>query len=92
MPHFPKRPALRIPQTLACTTLGCAIAATLACSGHVEDRTTDAGPGDASADVVAHDAPLECDGPTITCGTGPCPAQGATYCGLQCPPGCEPFV
>jgi hypothetical protein len=92
VPIAPKKPRLRLPRTLAYTSLHCAIAATLACSARTDERTADAGPGDASQDVVAHDSPSDCDGPATFCGNASCPIQGAWYCGTQCPPGCDPFV
>jgi hypothetical protein len=81
----PKKPPVRIPQRLVYTTLRCAIAATLACSGHTDGGAVDAGPG-------AHDSAADCDGPVILCGDGPCGGNGAFYCSSQCPPGCYPFA
>jgi hypothetical protein len=49
-----KTPALRLPRKLAYTAMHCAIAGTLACSGHVEEGS-DAAPPDGASDVVALD-------------------------------------
>jgi hypothetical protein len=89
MPSLPKKPPLRIPQRLVYTTLRCAIAATLACSGHTDGGSTDGGPVDSGP--VAHDSSAACDGASTYCGDGPC-GQGAFYCGFQCPAGCDPFA
>jgi hypothetical protein len=83
----PKRPALGLPKKLVYTTLCGAVAGVVACSGHTE------APADASADVNGYDAPSACDGGDVAyCGGGPCPSEGAFYCMIGCPSGCEPFA
>ena len=83
----PARPALRLPKKLAYTTLGCAIAGVVACSGQTSGRS------DASTNLNGYDASTDCDGGSFAyCGGAPCPVEGAYYCSAECPPGCEPFA
>jgi hypothetical protein len=82
----PARPALRLPKKLVYTTLGCAIAGVVACSGQTS------GGSDAST-LNGYDASSDCDGGSFAyCGGGPCPTEGAYYCAAQCPTGCDPFA
>ena len=81
----PTKPVLRLPKKLVFATLCCAVASVVACSDHTETL-----PGDASA---GYDAPSACDGGDVAyCGGGPCPSEGAFYCMIGCPSGCEPFA
>jgi hypothetical protein len=88
MHYAPKKAPFRVPKKLVFTALGCAMTATLACGGTTESHSADAG----AVDTGAHDSAVDCDGPAIVCGDGPCGPTGAFYCGTQCPTGCDPFA
>jgi hypothetical protein len=85
----PRVRRLRLPEKFAFTALSCAMATTIACSGHTDGGSKN-GPQDAGP--VAHDSAADCEGGGAYCGGGPCPSSGAFYCGTQCPAGCEPFA
>ncbi|HTQ44072.1 MAG TPA: hypothetical protein VMI75_15040 [Polyangiaceae bacterium] len=91
MPDVPK-PLLRLPRTLAYTTIRCSLAGALACSSQgatVPDASTDAHPAhDSAADVspseastadAPNDAPMSYDSPTA------CEAGAISLCGSSPP-------
>jgi hypothetical protein len=81
----PTKPVLRLPKKLAFVTLHCALVGVVACSGR-EEPPADAG-------LNGYDSAADCDGGVGSyCGAGPCPSQGAYYCMVGCPSGCEPFA